>query len=70
MFDWRSRALKVVLLVLHGIIAEKPNEKQRSQNMAKIRAAEQLGRLFEKMGAMRVDVPVVCPHCGQEHLVP
>ena len=70
MFDWRSKALKTTLLVLESIVTEKKNPRSRGQNMAKIRAAEQLLGMFEKMGAMRAEVPVACPKCGEEFIVP
>ena len=70
MFTWRSRKLKEIMLMLDRIMLEESDRRSRSQGQTKIRAADMITRIFERMGAMRVDVPVVCPHCGEEHVVP
>lgn len=65
MFDWRSNALKMSLLVLEHII-EQPEGRGRSQDLARIRAIAQLQNLTVAMETMRIDVPVVCPNCNTE----
>lgn len=64
-FEWRSRALKMSLLVLEDII-KNPSGQGRAKDLSRVRAIAQLQSLTIALESMRTDVPVVCPHCNTE----
>jgi hypothetical protein len=67
-FEWRSKALKVSMLVLEEII-QNPSGQGRSKDLSRIRAIAQLQSLAVALESMRTDVPVVCPHCSGEFML-
>ena len=64
-FEWRGRTLKLCLLVLEDIIQNPPGQ-GRAMDLSRIRAIAQLQSITVAMEAMRIQVPVVCPHCSEE----
>ena len=68
-FAWRSKALKMSLLVLEEIICH-PNGQGRAKDLSRIRAISQLQSLTVAMEGMRTDIPVSCPHCEKEFVLP
>jgi len=68
MFEWRSRMFQTVLVILEDLITRDPGGSRTKEN-ARIRAITQFQNIAAAMEEMRMNTPIVCPHCTKEFML-